>query len=140
MYKFISAFVLGGILGTACATSNGPKLSACHNAVQAAPTLATAPDLLDEHVRHMRSRRQVAEIEEAPKVSDVAAVAQSPEPVVDDTPTGSTKRDKPRKAKLHTHKKRTAASPQDVTTEQAQPAETERPPPRGLLETLFSGN
>jgi hypothetical protein len=140
MYKFLSAFVLGGILGAAYANSNGLKVGACHNAPQAAPTIATGPDLPDEHVRHMRSRRQVAVIEEAPKEGEVAAVSQPVEPVVDQTPTGSIKPDKPRKAKLHTHKKRTAASAQDATTEQAQPAETERPAPRGFFETLFSGN
>jgi hypothetical protein len=140
MYKFLSAFVLGGILGAACANINGSKVAACHSAVQAAPTMATSADTPDEHVRHMRSRRQVAEIEDAPKLIEVAPVAQSPEPVVDDTPTGSIKRDMPRKAKLATHKKKKVAGQQDVTTEQSQPAEMEGPPPRGLFETLFSGN
>jgi hypothetical protein len=140
MYKFLSAFVLGGILGAACATSNGSKVDACHSAPQEASTMATGADLPDEHFRHMRSRRQVAEIEEAPKESEASTVAQSPEPVVDETPTGLIKPDKPRKAKPHTHKKRTAASAQQATTEQAQPAETEGPAPRGLFETLFSGN
>jgi hypothetical protein len=140
MYKYVSVFVLGGILGWGCANSDGSKAVACHSAVAAAPpATALETDPPDEHVRHMRSRRQVAAIDETPRASEVSFTPEPPKPVVDETPTGSIKSVKPKKAKLHNHKKKNAVDTQEAVAE-AQPAETERPAPRGFLEALFSGN
>jgi hypothetical protein len=140
MYKYLSVFVIGGILGWGCANSDRSEAVACHNAVAAAsPAMAMGADLSEEHVRHMRSRRQVAEIEEAPKTSEVSVIAELPKPAVDETPTGSIKPVKQKKAKLHFHKKKNAVDTQEPVAE-AQLTETERSAPRGFFESLFSGN
>jgi hypothetical protein len=145
MHKFLGAFVLGGVVGFACTTTSGPKVVACQHPVQAAPALTMAVDLPDEHVRHMRAHNKTAEnktaeVEEASKASQVSDAAEQAKPIVDQTPTGSIKRTKPRKPKLLAHKKRKIEGEQEVVTEQAPPAEIESPAPRGFFDTLFHGN
>ncbi len=140
MYKYLSASVLGGIVGFACATTNGPKVVACQNPVQAAPAMTTAVDLPDEHVRHMRAHKQTTEVADTSKASQASGAAEQAKPIVDETPTGSLKQTKPRKAKVHAHKKRKIGGDQETVTEQAPPAEIESPAPRGFFDTLFHGN
>jgi FtsZ-interacting cell division protein ZipA len=145
MYKYLAASVLGGIVGFACTTTSGPNVVACQRPLQAAPAMTMAVDLPDEHVRHMRAHNKTAEnkaaeVEEASKASQVSDAAEQAKPIVDETPTGSIKRTKPRKPKLLAQKKRKITDEQDVLTEQAPPAEIESPAPRGLFDTLFHGN
>jgi hypothetical protein len=140
MHKFLGAFVLGGVVGFACTTTYGPKVVACQHPIQAAPALTMAVDLPDEHVRHMRAHNKTAEVEETPKASQVSDAAEQAKPIVDETPTGSIQRTKPRKPKPLTHKKRKVAGEQEVVTERAPPTEIESPAPRGFFDTLFQGN
>jgi hypothetical protein len=140
MHKLLGAFVLGGVVGFACQTSDGPKVVACQHPIQAAPALTMAVDLPDEHVRHMRAHNKTVEVEEIPRTSQVSDAAEQTKPMVDETPTGSIKRTKPRKAKLLTHKKKNVEVAQEVVIEQGHPAETETPATRGIFDTLFSGN
>ncbi len=140
MYKYLSASVLGGIVGFACATINGPKVVASQNPVQAAPAMTMVVDLPDEHVRHLRTHKQATEVEETPKANQASGAAEQAKPIVDETLTGSLNHNKPRKAKLLTHKKRKIAGEQEVITEQAPPVEMESPAPRGFFDTLFQGN
>ena len=140
MYKYLTVAVLGAIVGSACTTASGPKGTACKNPIQAAPALTMAVDLPDEHVRHMRAHNKTAEVEETPKASQVSDAAEQAKPIVDETPTGSIQRTKPRKPKLLAHKKRKIAGEQEVVTEQAPPAEIESPAPRGFFDSLFHGN
>lgn len=140
MHKFLGAFVLGGVVGFACATTNDPKVVACQKPVQAAPAMTMAVDLPNEHVRHMRAHEKTTAEEEIAKASQTSGVADEARRVIDETPTGSLKPNKPRKAKLLAHKKRKAVGEQEVVTEQAPPAEIESPAPRGFFDTLFQGN
>jgi hypothetical protein len=140
MHKFLGAFLLGGVVGFACTTTNGPKVVACQHPIQAAPALTMAVDLPDEHVRHMRAHNKIAEVEETSRASQVSDDAEQTKPIVDETPTGSIKSTKPRKPKLLAHKKRKIAGEQEVVTEQAPPAEIESPAPPGFFDTLFHGN
>jgi hypothetical protein len=140
MYKYLGVFVLGGILGSACTSSNGSRVVATHNPVQEAPATTMAVDLPDEHVRHMRSHNRIAEIGEIPKVTQVSDATEQTKTIVDQTPTGSIKRNKPRKAKVVTHKKKDITGAQEIVAEQAEPVETEKPSTRGFFEKLFSGN
>jgi hypothetical protein len=140
MYKYLGVFVLGGILGSVWTNSNGSRVVATHNSVQVAPATTMAIDLPDEHVRHMRSHNRVAEIEEVPKATQISDVTEQVKPIVDQMPTGSIKRSKPRKPKVVTHKKRDIAGAQEIIAEQTEPVEAEKPATRGFFEKLFSGN
>jgi hypothetical protein len=88
----------------------------------------------------MRAHKETTAIEETPKASQASGAAEQAKPIVDETPTGSLKHNKPRTAKLLTHKKRKVAGEQEVVTEQAPPTEIESPAPRGFFDTLFQGN
>jgi hypothetical protein len=140
MQKYLGAFLIGGMVGFACATTFGPKVVASQNPVQAAPAMTMVVELPDEHVRHMRAHKKTTEVEETPKASQASDAVEQAKPIVDETPTGSLKQNKPRKAKLLTHKKRKVAGEHEVATEQAPPTEIESPAPRGLFDTLFQGN
>ncbi|WP_363349491.1 hypothetical protein [Methylocystis echinoides] len=141
MQKYLGVFVIGGIVGFACATTFSPKVVVSQNPVQAAPALTIAvDDPPNEHVRHMRVHKTPTEIEEAPKASQASAADEQAKLSVDETPTGLIKHSKPRKVKLASNKKRKIEGEQEAATGQAPPAEIESPPPRGFFETLFQGN
>lgn len=140
MHKFFGAFVLGGVVGYVCTTTSDPKVIACQHPVQATPALTVDVDLPDEHVRHMRAHNKTAPVEEDSKASQISDVAEQAMPIVDETPTGSIMRTKPRKPKPLAHKKREIAGEKEVVAEQSPPAELESPAPRGFFDTLFHGN
>jgi hypothetical protein len=140
MYKYLGVFVLGGILGSAWTNSSGSRVVATHNSVQEAPATTMAIDLPEEHVRHMRSHNRVAEIVEIPKTTQVSDATEQVKSIVDQTPTSSIKHNKPRKAKVVTHKKKNIAGAPEIVAEQTESVETEKPAPRGFFEKLFSGN
>jgi hypothetical protein len=88
----------------------------------------------------MRAHNKAAKVEETPKASQVSDAAEQAKPIVDETPTGSIQRTKPRKPKPFAHKKRKITDEQEVATQQAPPTEIESPAPRGFFDTLFQGN
>ncbi len=140
MQKYFGTFVIGGMVGFACATTFSPKVVASQNSMQATPPMAIAvDDLADEHVRHMRVHKKDTEAEETPKANQASIDVQQPKAIVDQTPTGSLKHTKPRKATLASKKKKIAGE-QEVVAEEAPPTEIESPAPRGFFETLFQGN
>ncbi len=141
MQKYFGAFVMGGMVGFACATTLNPKVVVSQHPVQAAPAMTIAvDDPPDEHIRHMRVHKKPTEIEETPKASQTSAASEQAKPIIDETPTSSIKHTKPRKAAPTSNKKRKTAGEQEVAPEQAPPAEIESPAPRGFFETLFQGN
>jgi hypothetical protein len=140
MQKYLGVFVIGGIVGFACATAFSPKMVVSQSPVQAPAMTIAVDDPPNEHVRHMRVHKTPTEIEEAPKASRASAAEEQAKLLVDETPTSLIKHSKPRKGKLVSNKKRKIESEQEVATEQAPPAEVESPVPRGFFETLFQGN
>ena len=129
------------MVGFASATSNGPKVVASQNPAQPALAATIAVDLPDNHVRHMRAHKKVVEVEEAPNASQASGAAEQAKPIVDETPTGSLKRTRPKKTKLLAQKnKRKIVDQQEANNEQAAQAEIESPVPRGFFDALFHGD
>jgi hypothetical protein len=139
MQRYLGAFVIGGMVGVAGATTFGSKAVTRKDSAQAAPSAMMVVDLADDHVRHMRAHKQVAEAEETPKASQASGVAEQAGPTVDQTPTGSIKRTRPKKPKRPVHKKKIAGE-QDAVVEEAPSVEIESPAPRGIFEALFHGD
>ncbi len=149
MQKYLGAFVFGGMVGIAGATASGPKVVASQKPAQAPAAITVAVgELPGEQVRHMRARKRTLEsegnpreTEETSKKLEVSGAPEQANIVIDPTPTGSVKHSKPRKTKLSAQRnKRKMTDQQEAGVEQASPAETESPAPRGFLDALFQGN